>query len=709
MGVPSHPIPTFASPWHRPTPRDMSCNRTDPARTPLHNPDSIKAQLEPNSLVVGTADEWYTPVPKASVAPRASYRQMGGGSTKPAADWRRWSMAGNTGDPGAMPALTNRAFSVDCFFVPKLQRKQAAAGCHNGHELLLIPSAIKAQLRKHKLHRRTDALQNLVFPSHRQSNRSNTNITTNNNSISNHPILQPQNTPTSPQPTTQDQVQEPPADAGAAAVKMHNSPSMPQLKKKSSIRDRMRVWKKPTPTLAPVEETKTLFVYQPKHAASDFSRLVISPAAPRRRTGDDTLDDDDGVLRRSRSEKSKTRPAPDTDADTDAAAKANKHAPPPPPQALAENGDVIIPVRRQSRRKDVENDNDKNVAPQSSEEEPQQLHSPASERSRSGKHSYTLVEETWEPSHTVVTAQVPIASAPFPPTHQHRSENMPTEMATTSSKPRNSLPPPPPTGHINPRPVGAASTEREETRSEPKSDFELFLSRAEAEDRAHREFMWRSVSQRSAGHPANYIKPNPHLHYATPPPLPQWSMGDNAVPASSLAAIAAAAQASRASASSRGAGTSSSQRNSGQNYALASSEEQQGQGQSCARRAHGHVKRTSWSPSFGTGTTTDVLERRNSSSAAGARGRSSRDEPVTGTDSRNYQPATAMAVTGNFKIGGGGSGSGRLGEYQPQQPRALRRQTSITQRISEYIKPSTGGPVGGRGKWRGAGIETLAE
>ncbi|KAK3323171.1 hypothetical protein B0T19DRAFT_401516 [Cercophora scortea] len=486
---------------------------------------------------------------------------------------------------------------------------------------------------------------------------------------------------------------------------MHTSSSMPQLKKKSSIRDKMRVWKKPTPALAPVEETKTRFVYQPKHAASDFSRLVISPAASRRRTGDDILDDDDRGLSRSRSERTKTGPTPEADADL--AAKPTRHAR-PPLQTLAENNDVIIPVRRQSRRKVGGNENGKAVTPEDSAEQQQQINSPASERSRSAKHSYTLVEETWEPSHTVVTAQATIANAPLPPTQQHETESTPAELATTSSKLRNRPPPPPPpSGQITPRPVAATATNQEETRSEPKTDFELFLSRAEAEDRAHREFMWRSVSQRSAGHPASYVRPNPHLQYATPPPLPQWSTtGDNTVPTSSLAAIAAAAQASRASGSSRGAGTSSSQRNSGQNYALASSEEQQGQvqRQNSARRAHGHVKRTSWSPSFGTGTTTDVLERRNS-----GRGRSSRDEPLPVTDSRNYRPATATAETGNLKIGCGSGIGGRLGEYQPQQPRALRRQASITQRISEYIKPSTGGSVGSRGKGRGAGIETLVE
>lgn len=57
----------------------------------------------------------------------------------------------------------------------------------------------------------------------------------------------------------------------------------PQLKKKASFRDRLKAWPKPVQSPETItEEPKPRFVYEPKHAAADFSRLAVSPMSPTR-------------------------------------------------------------------------------------------------------------------------------------------------------------------------------------------------------------------------------------------------------------------------------------------------------------------------------------------------------------------------------------------------------------------------------------------
>ncbi|KAM7184166.1 hypothetical protein V8F33_013139 [Rhypophila sp. PSN 637] len=60
--------------------------------------------------------------------------------------------------------------------------------------------------------------------------------------------------------------------------------AQPRLRKKASFRDRLKSWQKPgqatvTKTAAPFNEQPKRFVYQPQHAAADFSRMAISPTA----------------------------------------------------------------------------------------------------------------------------------------------------------------------------------------------------------------------------------------------------------------------------------------------------------------------------------------------------------------------------------------------------------------------------------------------
>ncbi|KAK3947668.1 hypothetical protein QBC32DRAFT_78576 [Pseudoneurospora amorphoporcata] len=56
--------------------------------------------------------------------------------------------------------------------------------------------------------------------------------------------------------------------------------AQPQLRRRTSLRDKLRVWQKPTSVLDTVsdnEEERPRYVYQPKHAAADFSQLTITP------------------------------------------------------------------------------------------------------------------------------------------------------------------------------------------------------------------------------------------------------------------------------------------------------------------------------------------------------------------------------------------------------------------------------------------------
>ncbi|KAK3934640.1 hypothetical protein QBC46DRAFT_324795 [Diplogelasinospora grovesii] len=203
-----------------------------------------------------------------------------------------------------------------------------------------------------------------------------------------------------------------------------------------------------------------------------------------------------------------------------------------------------------------------------------------------------------------------------------------------------------------------ASPSQPRKQPEQLSDYELFLARAEAEDRTHREQIWRNISQRSAAVtgtpalPSNYVKPNPHLQYASAPT--ESSTGTTALAGRTSAG---------GSKSSRGGGSQpQSQRNSGQ-YALGGSEEHHQQQQ--YGRSRGHVKRANWTPSY---------------AAGGA-------DAEKALEKQRAQPVTAMdeKVSATFEAA---NATTRLGEYQPQQPRTLRRQTSITQRIAEYIRPS---------------------
>jgi hypothetical protein len=178
---------------------------------------------------------------------------------------------------------------------------------------------------------------------------------------------------------------------------------------------------------------------------------------------------------------------------------------------------------------------------------------------------------------------------------------------------------------------------------EALSDYELFIARAEAQDRERREQVLRSISQRSAAHSANRVKADPHRQFAA------------AVPGSSSAER-----------------SDRSQKRSSWRHVLggssASPQHQQHQKQPpprehkpSARKGHSHARQSSWTPSYvteGSDAAKNALDRRMSPPQA-------QEQPVV------------YGIDAEFN---------GAGQYQAQK-RTLRRQSSISQRIIEYIRP----------------------
>ncbi|KAK3312315.1 hypothetical protein B0H66DRAFT_396732 [Apodospora peruviana] len=404
----------------------------------------------------------------------------------------------------------------------------------------------------------------------------------------------------------------------------------PHLRKKASLRDRLKAWQKPAPapTPAPSEQAKPRFVYQPKHAASDFSRLVVSSAAAPRRARADSSDED----------RTLTNPFEQShvhdEEDAELAVKPRRHS--PPLQTLVEN-ETVLPSRNRSRREKY-----KESARASEEPSVQRLRSGAKQR-----HSYDLVEDPWDASHAAVVS-VPIgSSAPVPSAAARRHADSQIEDPKAPlllQQEEESQSPPPPTA------------ERGSEKTAPMSDYERFIARAEAEERAYREKILRSFSQRSAAlqqqqQHAGYVKPNPHLQYA--------NVGGGEL--SGTTVVGGGRASGGGSKSSRGGST---QRTSGQYYTLAGSEDKP------HHQPRGHKKNASWSPS---GTDAEKALEKTSPPAAAANAvstsrRPRQQLPVTYGVDEDYHPPTRGSM-----------------DYQP---RTLRRQASITQRIAGYIKPT---------------------
>ncbi|KAM7213825.1 hypothetical protein V8F06_010821 [Rhypophila decipiens] len=344
--------------------------------------------------------------------------------------------------------------------------------------------------------------------------------------------------------------------------------AQPRLRKKASFRDRLKSWQKPgqatvTKTAAPFNDQPKRFVYQPQHAAADFSRMAISPAAA---------------------------PAP------------RKYA----KLSFDEDSTLSPSQKDDSMRVDARDF--------------------TLQRSRSGaRRSYKMVEDPWMASQAA--AHVPIGTL--------ASRSLSTKNRTRESP-------------LQPDAMDAPLIEKQEkspAQKEALSDFERFLAQAEAEDRAQREQILRSFSHHSTYQPssANYVKPNPHRQFVT--------VGGGNMSGTTAGPGLVSTGGSR---SSRGG----SQRTSGQ-YALSAGREEQ-------PFRPGHRKQTSWTPSFGAG----------SSNTWGP-------PPMLASRARrpqSPQPQTVVyGVDESFN--------------QPEPVRTLRRKASITQRIADYIKPEREPPA----------------
>ena len=494
------------------------------------------------------------------------------------------------------------------------------------------------------------------------------------------PIPQPrlQRTRTEAQRQPRLQVQAPaPAPATATYHTMAVQSSEPQLKKKPSLRDRLKSWQKPVSTPAPIEEeSKPRFVYQPKHAAADFSRLGSSP--PLRRAHDrSSFDQDDRssnhLRERRRSTSSRTSDAdvlrPDRISTTGL-------------QTLVENEAVQTRLKRQSKHH-VE------VAVKALPTDQKRLSREESRRSASKRHSYAMVQDPWEASQKAI--HVPINTAPV--TWSPAAEKV-TRHHSRGRK----------TGREEARDAHAPQPTRQ------LSDYELFLARAEAEDRVQREQMMAMA--RGTTHPFNaggYVRPNPHIQYASAAhPSPERSTsGTTAVQDRQ------SGDRSRRS-SSRTRGREGSNRNSGQHYYVLS-----GTGAGAAEavvmpgRPSNHPKRQSWSASYRSsdGEREGGLETQKKTAAFSqsapdygvidwARRRDSQTIQQQ-QQPRAHKVATSTPAVHILEKKGEATDAKPVVERtsveyqtQAQPPRTLRRQTSITQRIADYIRPARANSVG---------------
>ncbi|KAK0717802.1 hypothetical protein B0T26DRAFT_676061 [Lasiosphaeria miniovina] len=420
------------------------------------------------------------------------------------------------------------------------------------------------------------------------------------------PPQSPLNSPyTELHPQPQQRTTERGAQAQPAAALDPKMPT-PGLKKRASFRDRIRSWQKiPSGSLSPsLEESKSQFVYTPRHAAADFERLAVSPTSP--------------PPRRMSSEARSAVPSPENNADV----LVRPRRSPPLLQTLEETEAGAPALRTQSRPKRRETE-----SPRAEPRAGKNASPPRHSRSRPSRDSYTVAEDAWE----ALQVQSPMQQAAAAALRLPRAPSLEPHVLDTRTSTTTAA-----------GVVGSEPEPHPHSDAAPPSDYESFLARAQAKDRAHREQVLRSISQRSAE-----LKPSPHLQYASASSSADMSAG------STVVAGQTPADESR-SKSSRGGG-----------------DEQQQQQQPFRR---GHAKRASWAPSFdASGYDAEKTLEKKSTSTAATRHAQQQQPIVMGVDDTFQRPGSRMGDNSS----------------QSQQPvRTLRRQGSITQRIAEYIRPA---------------------
>lgn len=206
--------------------------------------------------------------------------------------------------------------------------------------------------------------------------------------------------------------------------------------------------------------------------------------------------------------------------------------------------------------------------------------------------------------------------------------------------------------------------ELQESRSEQElSDYELFLARAEERERSHREHLLRTLSQRQ------YPRPEPEANQYHPRNSATYT-ADSAVVAEASGPLRKGWE-GRMSGLDSGIGSkTSSQQGEGSKL---QSEEPPARVSNTWER--GHRKRASWTPSFGAGGGRDAerrLERGSDAVPELDEGHRVEDAHLDTYITSPRNSASASAERG----------------YAAQQPRTLKRQTSITQKLGSYIKPA---------------------
>ncbi|KAK3352910.1 hypothetical protein B0T25DRAFT_196152 [Lasiosphaeria hispida] len=385
---------------------------------------------------------------------------------------------------------------------------------------------------------------------------------------------------------------------------MTKTTAEPHLKKKTSFRDRLRWPTKPASGPEMVQEDvgpEPRFVYQPKHAAADFSRLAISHQAPRRRAEDQMV----------KSRRAQGSSVPGSADDVGIAAKPRGLT--PQSRTPTENEAIVaVPGYSRSRKHTRQLLN----APSSVLRQLEQSTKPAPHLG-SSRQPRKPTQNPWEASHAALYA----AAAPAD--------------------------------------SGTPSTE-EDDKLTSLNDFGLFIARAEAQDRAHRDKRTRARSTPQHLGTAVFpvvIKPNPHRQYASAAATSTSApSAEGAVSSPSEASTPLARESLSRCEAERKRSSSSRNRTSGQ-LALAGEERHlaQGQGQGQGRgRPHRREngERASWAPNPGSSVAERVAERKTAP---------------------RPPPVVVYGVDEKFQV--------------PQQSRTLRGQPSIAQRVAEYIRP----------------------
>ncbi|KAB5523847.1 hypothetical protein GE09DRAFT_481762 [Coniochaeta sp. 2T2.1] len=392
-----------------------------------------------------------------------------------------------------------------------------------------------------------------------------------------------------------------PPESTLRASMVHQQQSPPMLRKKTSIRDRFRALAKENPTLAPAQlptAEKTRVAYVPKHAAADFSRMAVSPR-PLSRQGHHYSYEDAGASFQG---------------------AATPHSP---------------------------------VIDAAAENEPQSLAGP---RHYPQRGLQTLDEnEPVQVEHNPMGQSVPEIEKPHlvSPYGDSRQQRLHPATISDPAGPLSDTAPVPAEVHALPKQDGTFQSQAEKD-AQQASDYELFLTRAEERERAYREHLLRTLSQRQ------YPRPEPEA-------TPYQPRGSGTYTADSAVVADASGQPRKAWEGRMSGGLDSGIGSKSSSAQGSGSKPEEPVTRVSNTWERSHRKRASWTPSFGGGGGRDAerkLERGEGDVVP---------ELDEGYTTRNL--ATAY-------------GEETYGGQQQQQPRTLKRQTSIKQKLGAYIKPA---------------------